>query len=247
MTGPAGSGDPLVSAHRVGEVFVALGDTLAEDFEVAGFLGGLAGYCLELLDTDGAGVMLAGAGGDLELLASTDEITRRLELSELVDRDGPCVAAYRTGVWVDHPSLDSAAPRRPGFDRSALAAGYRSAHAVPMRRGEQVIGVLNLFRRDSGPLPPHGKQLARALTDMATIGLLNRREVATHRTVAVQIQQAFTTRLIIEQAKGLLAGQLRVRPDQAFQRLRRHARQNNRNLAELAQAVVDGAAVIPDE
>lgn len=247
MTGSAGPGEPVVSTQRVGEVLLALADTLADDFEVTGFMGRLAGYCLELLDTDGAGVMLADADGDLALMASTDEVTRRLELSELADQDGPCLAAYRSGIPVDHPVQDGTAPRRPAFDRSAHAAGYRFAHAVPMRRGADVIGVLNLFRRDSATLSPQGKLLARALADMATVGLLNWRAVGVHRTVAAQIQQAFTTRLIIEQAKGLLAGRLRVSPDQAFHRLRRHARNNNRNLAELAQAVVDGTGSVPDE
>ncbi|MGA5305894.1 ANTAR domain-containing protein [Nucisporomicrobium flavum] len=234
-------------AQRIGEVFLALADTLAEDFEVTAFSGRLAGYCLELLHTDGAGVMLAGTDGNLELIASTDETTRRLELSELVDQDGPCMAAFRSGLSVDHPVPDAAAPPGPRFDRSARTAGYHGAHAVPMRHGTQVIGVLNLFRRDRAPLSARGKQMARTLADMATIGLLNQRAVASHRTVADQIQQAFTTRMIIEQAKGMLAGQMRISPDQAFHRLRRHARNTNRNLAELARAVVDDTATVPGD
>ncbi|MEU8821572.1 hypothetical protein [Actinoplanes sp. NPDC048796] len=137
MTGPAGLGERPMPAQRVGEVFVVLADTLAEDFEVTGVSGRLAGHCLELTDADGAGVIGAGADGDPELIASTDVTSRP-------GRRRAAPASFRP-VRADR--------RLPG------------AHAVPMRHGAQVIGVLNLFRRDHGPLSPRGRQMARAMAD----------------------------------------------------------------------------------
>ncbi|WP_433831120.1 ANTAR domain-containing protein [Actinoplanes sp. CA-015351] len=230
----------------VAEAFVFLADTLVEDFGLPDFLHELTSYCINLLGVDGAGVMLADEDGRMRLLASSDETARLLELFEIDGDQGPCLTAYRTGEAVEHCHLATHDPRWSLFAARAHRDGYRSAHATPMRLRGQVIGVINLFSRSPDPLSTAHRKLARALADVAAIALLQHRAVNIHRTLAEQLQTAFTTRLNIEQAKGLLAERHGIDPDEAFQRMRSHARNTNRKLSELAADMISGAASLPD-
>jgi len=87
--------------------------------------------------------------------------------------------------------------------------------------------------------------LAKALADVATIGLLQQRAIRGRDILTEQLQTALNSRVLIEQAKGVLAERLQLDLDQAFALLRRGARDRNRRLSELAQAVVDGTENIP--
>ena len=108
--------------------------------------------------------------------------------------------------------------------------GYAGVHAIPMRLRNQVIGTLNLFRTEPDRLDPAVVVAATALVDVATIGILQERAVRQQEVIAGQLQLALNSRVLIEQAKGILAERLRVTPDEAFVLLRRYARDHNRQL-----------------
>jgi len=121
--------------------------------------------------------------------------------------------------------------------------GYAGVHAIPMRLRDQVIGTLNLFKIvPDGPAP--AVVVAIALVDVATIGILQERAVRHQEVVTGQLQVALNSRVIIEQAKGVLAERLRVTPDEAFVILRRYARDHNHPLTELSGDVIRGTARI---
>jgi GAF domain-containing protein len=233
--------------QRITEAFVTLADSLVEDFDLPDLLHRLAMHCVDLLGADGAGVMLTDPNGRIRLLASSSESMRLLELFEIDADQGPCLAACRSGTTVEEPDLAAPDNRWTEFAVRAHADGYGSVHAIPMRLRSQVIGVLNLFSTAPGRLHPPDRQLGRALADVATIALLQERAVSAHRTLADQLQSAFTTRLHIEQAKGTLAERLGIDADEAFQRMRRHARQTRRKLVDLAQDVTTGKITLPDD
>jgi ANTAR domain/GAF domain len=228
--------------QRLAETFVELADTLVDDFDVIDFLHVLAGRCVELLDVAAAGIMLADQDGSLRPVAASDERSRLLELFEVQNDEGPCRDCYQLGTAVINVDLDGARERWPQFTARAIAAGFRSANALPMRLRKQVIGSLNLFHTDPGGLGGDEFRLAQALADAATIGVLQQRSIRRGEVVTGQLQAALTSRIAIEQAKGVLAERLQIGTDDAFGVLRAAARSRNRLLSDLARDVADGSA-----
>ena len=122
----------------------------------------------------------------------------------------------------------------------AISHGYGWLCGLPLRHGNEVIGALNLFRERDEPLGDPDVQVGQALADVATVALLQRRETTQARRQADQLQAALDSRVLIEQAKGVLAQRLGVSLEEAFQALRRTARNTNRELHELSNDVVRG-------
>jgi hypothetical protein len=174
-------------------------------------------------------------------VAASDERARLLELFEVQNDEGPCRDCYRLGTAVSE-DLDGARERWPQFTPSAIAAGFRAANALPLRLRSQVIGSLNLFHADPGSLDIAGLRVAQALADAATIGILQQRSIRRGEVATGQLQAALTSRIVIEQAKGVLAERLKISTDDAFSVLRAAARSRNQLLSDLACDVANGSA-----
>lgn len=230
---------------RLAEVLVELADALVADVDVIEFLQLLVDRCVELLEVDAAAVLLVEPGGDkLRVLACSSERVRLLEMLQL-NTDGPCLECYRIGRSVAVADLRSHSTRWPDFVAAAGKVGFVATHAVPMRAGEQLIGGLNLFRARFGELERRSQQIAQALASVATVGLLHQRRIRRHEALAEQLQTALSSRVLIEQAKGVLAARHGIDMDQAFAALRGYARSHNRRLFEVARRVVDKTIALP--
>jgi GAF domain-containing protein len=229
---------------ELADVFVEMADTLVDDFDVIDFLHVLTERCVQLLGVSAAGLLLTDQRGTLQMIAASSERTRLLELFQLQTDQGPCVDCFRTGQPVSVADLP-AAGRWPRFTAAATEVGFAAVHALPMRLRDEIIGALNLF--DSNPGAPDGETLriGQALADVATIGLLQQRAISRRDAVTEQLQTALNSRVLIEQAKGILAERLHLDLADAFAVLRTAARNHNRRLSDLAQAVVDGTEQIP--
>ena len=232
----------MTRERQLVETFVEVADTLVDDFDVIDFLHTLAARCVQLLDVEAAGIMLIDGRGHLHAAAASTENARLLELFELQTDAGLCVDSCRTGVPVVNADLDGNAARWPRFAEAAQASGFVAVHALPLRLRETVIGALNLFAADSRVLTDDDVRVGQALADVATMGILSQRSVAQAELLAAQLQTALTSRVTIEQAKGVLSERLRVNVDEAFTLLRDHARRNNLRLSDLARDVADGSA-----
>lgn len=230
---------------RLATVFVELADTLVEGFDVVEFLQRLVERTVELLDVDASGLMLADERGSLQLMASSVERMRVLELFELQVQEGPCLDCWTTGLPVTDVALSAAVDRWPLFTPAAVAAGYGATHALPMRLRGQVLGALNLFTERQDPMPPGDLVLGQAMADVATIGLLNERTLHQRTVLSEQLQTALHSRVLIEQAKGVLAERSGLQVDQAFTVLRTHARRNGVSLGTVAAEVVAGRIRLP--
>ena len=232
--------------ERLAQVFVELADTLVAGFDLMEFLHALTERCVELLEVDAAGLLLADSGGTLCLVAASTEQARVVELFQIQNDEGPCLDCYRTGqvVMISDIGADEATARWPQFAAAAGEMGFAGVHAIPMRLRDQVIGTLNLFRAAPDGLNPAVARVAQALVDVATIGILQERAVHQQEIVAGQLQVALNGRVTIEQAKGILAERLRTTPDDAFLILRRYARDHNLPLTQLAGDVIQGTAGI---
>jgi hypothetical protein len=200
----------------------------------------LADRCVDVLDVAAAGLMLASPEGDLRVMASSSDTVHVLELFELEAREGPCVDCYDTSEPVVNQGLRTAGSRWPVFAQRAVEAGFLSAHAIPMRLRGSIIGALNLFRVDEGDVREVDVVAAQALADVATIGILQHRAVRETHVVNEQLTYALNSRVVIEQAKGVLAERAQVDMDQAFVLLRDYARSHNAKLADVAREVVEG-------
>jgi GAF domain-containing protein len=218
--------------------FVRLADTLAGDFDIVDFLQGLSADSVEILRAEAAGVMLADTRGGLRLIASSDERMRLLELFELQGAQGPCLDAFSTGQAVQASAADSRI-RWPDFAQRASDSGFQMMCAVPLRVRADVIGAMNLFRDTDAPFTADEMDIAQAMAEMAAIGLIQERALRERTLLSEQLQNALTSRVIIEQAKGMLAEYLKITVDDAFQRLRNYARDRNRKLSDVARDVVD--------
>jgi transcriptional regulator with GAF, ATPase, and Fis domain len=231
--------------RRVREVFVELADTLVADFDIIDFLDTLAGRVVELLDVTACGLLMVDQHGTLNVVAASTEQTRLLELFQLQTSEGPCLDCYRTGGAVQSRDLTEADARWPTFAPVARATGFAAVHALPMRLREDTIGALNLFSDAPAALPAESVELGQALANAATIAILHQRAVRHHEMIADQLQAALNSRVLIEQAKGMLAERLNITTDQAFTALRSHARANNRKLTDLSRAVISDGLTIP--
>jgi len=220
--------------------FVELADTLVADFDVVDLLSLLADRCVEVLDVAAAGLMLVAAEGDLRVVASSSEAMRVVELFELQAQEGPCLDAFRTGEAVMNQDIATVDGRWPNFGPVALAAGFRSVHALPMRLRGVTIGGLNLFHTESGAMEQPDVIAAQAMADVATIAIIQHRAAVDARTLNEQLNHALTSRIVIEQAKGMLSERAGIDMEDAFTRLRNHARNHNRRLVDIAHAVIDG-------
>ena len=219
---------------------VELADTLVADFDVVDLLTMLADRCVDVLDVGAAGLMLAGPDGDLRVMASSSEAMRVLELFELQSHEGPCLDCYRTGGPVVNQDLATANGRWPRFGPEALAAGFRSVHALPMRLRGTVIGALNLFHVEPGEMRRADLDAAQALADVATIAILQHRAALEAQVVVEQLNAALNSRILIEQAKGVLAERTGLNMEQSFSLLRNHARNHSQRLVDVASGVIDG-------
>jgi transcriptional regulator with GAF, ATPase, and Fis domain len=219
--------------------FVRLADTLAADYDVIDLLHRLCRDCVELFAIDAAGLLLADQRSGLAVTASSTEQAHLVELFQLQSEQGPCLDCYATSIAVTCSELATdGAARWPVFAARALAEGYRAVHALPLRLRTRTIGALNLFAAAPGALAPDDLHSAQALADVATIGILHERTVSDQHVVNEQLQAALSSRVIIEQAKGVLSARGDLDMDTAFARLRAHARRTHQRLAVLAAAVV---------
>ncbi|MCU1363357.1 MAG: transcriptional regulator [Acidimicrobiaceae bacterium] len=222
------------------ETIIDLADTLVDDFDIVDVLTMLSSRCAEVLDANAVGVVLRSREGELQYVASSSESMHVLELFQLQSKEGPCIDCYHSGDPIVNVSLNLARERWPRFAPEALAAGFQSVHCLPLRLRKQTIGALNLFRFEEGRMQANDVLLAQALADIATISILQNRATLDSELLNTQLTTALESRIIIEQAKGIVAQSESCNMEIAFTRIRSHARNHNRRLSELATDLIEG-------
>jgi GAF domain-containing protein len=219
---------------------VEIADNLIDDFDVVELLTLLTQRCVNLLGFSAAGVMLASPPGELRLGASSSDAMQVVELFELQANEGPCLDAFRSGQRVDCRNLAQGTERWPQFAAVAYAAGFRSVFALPLRLRDATIGALNLFCFEGPPIDENELMVARGFADLAAISILQHGAAAEGRRLNEQLTQALESRILIEQAKGVISERAGVPLPVAFSRLRSYARGRRLPLADVAQAAIDG-------
>ena len=173
-------------------------------------------------------------------MASSSEAMRLLELFELQAEEGPCLDAFRTGERVEQENLQAGSGRWPLFSAAAVSAGFQSAFALPLRLRDATIGAMNMLNDTRTPIGEPDLIVARAFADLATVSILQHRVSEEVQRVNEQLSSALTSRVVIEQAKGVISERAGIGPAEAFGRLRNYARYNGLRLTDVARAAVDG-------
>lgn len=235
---------------RLAMAFVGLADTLVADYDAVELSQQLIDSSMDLLPIAAAGLLIGDVHGELHVLASSSEETRLLELLQVESDVGPCLLAYRTGQAVVVEDLRVEPQRWPDFAAQAAEYNYQSVSALPLRLRHERVGALNLFRTEVGPLSATDIAVGQALADVATVGILHQRTLTHADVINQQLQAALNSRVIIEQAKGILAERGSIDMEQAFILLRSYARKTQQRLADVARAVVeksDTSAILDTE
>jgi GAF domain-containing protein len=217
---------------------VALSHDLASSFDVVEFAIRATRYAL-LADVDSCGVLLR-AGDGLTLLAASSEEAWVVESFQAQSRDGPCVEAFSSRQLVHAADEAELSRRWPDFAKVALNQGLRFAMAVPLTLQETPIGAMGFFRRRPGPVGEVDRTRLSALGDMTAVAIGLAQGAGLHARTAAQLQHALDSRVVIEQAKGMVMSLAGLSASEAFEVLRRYARRRNEKLTEVAEGVVNG-------
>jgi GAF domain-containing protein len=229
----------MISTARLADVFVETADTLVADFDLVDFLDQLTDHVAAVSGADAVGLVLADVHGVLQFMAASNDAGKGLELFQLQASEGPCLDAFTTRQPVVNADLGHASDVWPTFAPQARAAGFVSVHAFPMRLREEVIGALNLFGRGAVTFADDEVRVVQSLADIATIAILQERNITHAEVLTAQLQGALNSRIVIEQAKGALSRMEGVSVDEAFALLRDRARRNRTRLVDVATAVLD--------
>jgi transcriptional regulator with GAF, ATPase, and Fis domain len=224
--------------REVTQAFVSLTSSLVDGFDVVDLLSGLTAECTRLLDIASAGVLLADQRQVLHVIAASSEATRNLELFQLQRDEGPCLDCFHAGTPVSVADLADETQRWPQFAQAAEAAGFVSVHALPMRVQTNVLGTLGLFGRRAGALTEEDLSLAQALAHVGSVAIVQGTAIADSAAITEQLQIALRSRVVLEQAKGVIAQRADLEMDEAFAVLRRFARDHNLRLGDVAGSVV---------
>ena len=224
--------------ERVATTFVELADTLVATFDALDFMHLLTERAVELLDADAAGLIMADQRGYMQVMASTNYEARVLEVFQIQSSEGPCLECYHTGEPIVNLDIEEVAHRWPNFGALAKEAGFRATHAIPMRLRDETIGALNLYCNQKVELTEMDVALGRAMADIATIGLLQERAIKEHELLSEQLQSALNSRVLVEQAKGVLAERASLGIDEAFESMRSYSRRTRTPLTDVARAVI---------
>lgn len=223
---------------RLSEIFLDVADTLVDDFDLIDFNARLADHFVALLPADQVGILLVDQHGTLRLIASSSEQPEVLVLYELEQHEGPCLNCIRSGKPVVNVDVSTDDARWPNLAARARGAGFRLVHAFPMRVRDDIIGAVDVLAKTPRTLSEEDLRVGQSLAAIASIGILQERAVRENRILAEQLQTALTARVVIEQAKGMVAERLGTDPEAAWRLLRHYARPNHLTVAELARRIL---------
>jgi transcriptional regulator with GAF, ATPase, and Fis domain len=223
---------------ELSEVFVSLADSLRADHDVVDTLDLLIQASTTFTSAAEAGIVLADGAGRLHVMASSSERASAVEEAQLGAKEGPCFEAFTTGSVVEIPHITATRDRWPEFVAATQQRGLFAAHAVPLQVRGQVLGAMNLFSAAPGALSDRESIIIEAMANVATISVVQTQTRNRDAALAEQLQHALNSRVVIEQAKGVLAHRHNIAMDAAFAILRNHARRHGNKLADTARQVI---------
>lgn len=232
----------MISSSDLAGLSADIADTLVDHLDLCALLDVLTTRASEISGADAVALILRDRQGTVRSWGPPDDAGELLELLHLEHGEGPCPVAWRTGRPVVNVSLGDAEWLWPAFVPAARAAGFQVVHVFPMRVRDHVVGVFYLFCRTAIHFDDDDIRVIQGLADVATVAVVQARQLNRVETLASQLQTALNSRILIEQAKGALSYMVSVNVDAAFAIMRQRARSTRTPLAEVAEAVLDRRA-----
>lgn len=226
--------------RSIGAVLAEFATLMVEDSSTEAVLNRLGEYCTELLPVHGVGVLLRSPKGGMDIATANTEAGRIVEILEAELHEGPCTDALESGEQVLAPDLAATADQYPIFTPKALEAGVRSIHGLPLTIRSETIGSMDLIALEPLALDAGHLSTAQLLGDVTVSYLANGRVLAEKTALAEQLQGALDSRVLIEQAKGIIAERRKEPVNDAFETIRRYARSNQLKLRDVAAAIIRG-------
>lgn len=217
--------------------------TMARSFEVNDVLYKLGDTTVAILGAAGAGVSVEN-GGRLEFITATDERIAAVERAQQAHQEGPCVEAFTSGRLVALSDVRQG----DGWDeyrRVAADAGVVAVLGLPLSLDGSSVGSLDVYDTERRDWTDADLESAGVIADIATAYLVRTGALAEERQLTAQLQTALGSRVVIEQAKGMISRDHGTTVDVAFETMRSHARSSNITLRDVAQSVVDGELQLP--
>jgi GAF domain-containing protein len=229
-----------VSADGLRQALDQLADLRTSPVSVEEALDRVVASADTLFGVDGTALMLVDRGQVLRNLAVSDPRAALLEELQAEHEEGPCVDAFddKEPVAADDLSRED---RWPAFSPDAARRDLLAVLASPIPYSEQAVGVVAVFATEPHPWTGAEREAIVAFTELVALLILNAMEATERGRLAAELQVALDSRVVIEQAKGVLVGRHGLTTRQAFERLRRAARDQRRPLAEVSRAVVSAA------
>lgn len=211
--------------------------TMARSTDIGDVLNDLAERITAALGVAGTGVSILESG-KFRFVAASDERCAGLERVQEKDQAGPCLGVWLTGKAVTVADLPGTSHGWAAYQQAAQDAGILAVASVPMQNDGEIIGSVSLYREVRRPWSATELRAAAVLADMATGYLVQACELDRQCRVNEELRAAMHSRIVIEQAKGVLAVERSVSVDEAFEVLRTHAHEHSVSVHSIAEAVV---------
>mgnify|MGYP003119141194 CR=1 FL=1 len=224
---------------RLFDTLAIFASDLTRDFDVSEVLYQLSERAAGVLGVQAAGVSLADTDGTLRFSGATTTAAVELERAQEALQDGPCVTAYRTQTPTVVNDL-SEETRWEAYRAAAKEVGVRAVLGIPMQSHDVAVGALNVYAEEPRTWEEPDIGAAQVLANMATGYVLFAGRLRQQERISEQLRGALDSRVLIEQAKGLLAGERHIGVDEAFEIMRGYARGKGLKLHEVAKAIVGG-------
>jgi GAF domain-containing protein len=218
--------------------------SMRETYDVSEMCYELCDRTVEVLSAGGAGVSVVDDHGVLRFVTATSERMVEIERVQEESQQGPCVSAFASGQPIALSSIEEQAPWHL-YAATADKLGLEAVVGFPLIHDQQGLGALNVYSNDRREWSEEDLDVIAVFADMATAYLVRTNEIRVARELADQLQGALDSRIVIEQAKGILSGEYGITLDAAFEMLRAQSRNTNMNLSDIAAAVVHMGMRLP--
>jgi GAF domain-containing protein len=223
------------------EAFAELSRIKLSDTDLNGVLNKIADLAKRTIaGADEVSVTLV-QGKKAHTAVFTGEMSVRMDESQYATGHGPCLDASASGETFSVPEM-AVEHRWPDWAEIAADAGVNSSLSIGLPVQETVTGALNIYSAEPKAFDDDAVILAQTFAGYAAVALANAHLYATTAALAQQMQAAMESRSVIEQAKGIIMGDRRCTPDEAFQILTKLSQDTNRKLRDVAAALVAQAS-----
>jgi transcriptional regulator with GAF, ATPase, and Fis domain len=222
----------------LGAALIDLSDSL--DLRESAYLTILAQRLSEFFAPSEVGLLVTTDTGSLNVPAASSVRMENLMGFESRHKEGPCTTCHGTGMQLQAQTLAAVDDRWPRFGPAARSAGFAAVSGYPLRRGTETYGAFSVLDPTPRSANQHELQLVAILADAASLGLSQQRSYRHSQRRVEQLQRALRSRVVIEQAKGIVASWRMISPGAAFEILRGHACHHRNRLTAVAEDIVHG-------